>query len=65
MVANYPVAASWFDNAVAVGQAYEYQESRNIGTEQATGYVTACLRFDQTNYKGRMILVIDKSCFSC
>ncbi|TDP58016.1 T9SS type A sorting domain-containing protein [Flavobacterium dankookense] len=61
MVSNYPVSATWFDNTATVGQSYEYQVSRNTGTDVATGYVTACLRYDQSNYKGRMILVIDTS----
>lgn len=52
---------SWTDTNVALGDAFEYQVSRNTGSETATGYVTGTLNYDQTNYKGQMILVIDDS----
>ncbi len=61
LVSNYPVSSTYVDNSVLVGQSYEYQVSRTSEFSIATGYVTACLRYDQTNYKGRMILVIDNT----
>lgn len=56
-----PSTPTWIDTNVSIGDAFEYQVSRNSGSEIATGYVTACIRYDQTNYKGRMILAIDNS----
>lgn len=60
-VASGLLNASWTDNNVSIGTVYEYQVSRTTTSGVATGYVTACLRYDQTNYKGQMILVIDNS----
>lgn len=56
-----PSTSTWIDTNVSLGDAFEYQVSRNSGTDIATGYVTACIKHDQTDYKGRMILVIDNS----
>lgn len=59
---NIPaITTSWTDTNVTLGSAYEYQISRNTGSQIATGYVTACIRYDQSDFKGRMILVIDNS----
>lgn len=51
----------WTDTNVSLGDAFEYQVSRNTGTQTATGYITGSLRYDQTDYRGQMILVIDVS----
>lgn len=57
---NLPAMTStWTDTNVALGDAFEYQISRNTGTQIARGYVTAAIMYDQTDYKGQMILVID------
>ena len=56
-----PSTPTWTDTNVSLGDAYEYQVSRNSGSTIATGYVSACIRYDQTDYKGRMILVIDNT----
>lgn len=62
IASNIPAAtSSWTDTNVSLGSAYEYQISRNTGSQIATGYLTACIRYDQTNYKGRMLLVIDQT----
>ena len=62
VASNIPATTtSWTDTNVTLGSAYEYQISRNTGSQTATGYVTACIRYDQSDYKGRMILVIDNS----
>ncbi len=59
---NIPAnTATWTDTNVTLGSAYEYQISRNTGTQTATGYLTACIKYDQTNHKGRMLLVVDNS----
>lgn len=52
---------SWTDTNVELGNAFEYQVIRNTDNQLATGYVTAALNYDQTDYKGQMILVIDTS----
>lgn len=62
VASNIPATtATWTDINVALGDAFEYQVSRNTGSQIATGYVTATLRYDQSNYKGQLILVIDNS----
>jgi hypothetical protein len=60
-VASGLLNSTWTDNNVELGQTYEYQVSRNTGSSVATGYITACIRYDQSGYKGQMILVIDNS----
>ena len=60
-VATNVTALNWTDTNVAVGDAFEYQVRRLRQTFDAIGYVTACVRHDQTNYKGQMILLIDNS----
>ncbi len=56
--ANTP---SWTDNNVSVGDVYEYQIRRKTGSRDAIGYIAAGIRYDQSNYRGRMILLIDNS----
>lgn len=61
IIASGFISATYTDTNVALGQTYEYQVSRTTVSGIATGYVTACIRYDQTDYKGQMILVIDAS----
>jgi fibronectin type 3 domain-containing protein len=56
--ANTP---SWTDTNVSVGDVYEYQIRKKTDTRDAIGYIAAGIRYDQTNYKGRMILLIDNT----
>ena len=60
-IATNITALNWTDNNVSLGSAFEYQIRRLRQTFDAIGYVTACVRYDQTDYKGQMILVIDNS----
>lgn len=50
---------NWIDTNVTIGDVWEYQVKRDMGSKFATGYVSAGIRYDQTNYKGRIILLID------
>ena len=52
---------TWTDLNVSVGDVWEYQVKRDMGTQYATGYVSAGIRYDQSNYDGRMILLIDST----
>ncbi len=52
-----PGTESWIDSEIIPGIAYEYQIKRN----SATGYLLGGIDVDQTNYQGRLILVIDES----
>ncbi len=61
VVATNVTAISWTDNNVFLGDAFEYQVRRIQPNSDAIGYITACVKHDQTNYKGQMILVIDNS----
>ncbi|WP_445454737.1 T9SS type A sorting domain-containing protein [Flavobacterium sp. 25HG05S-40] len=61
ILASGLINPTYTDTNVTVGQAYEYQVSRNTVSGIATGYVTACVRYDQSDYKGQIILVIDAS----
>lgn len=54
-------ATSWTDTNVVVGEAYEYQVRRAISNGDAIGHLTVSLKYDQSNYKGKMILTIDNS----
>lgn len=47
--------SEWTDNDVQPGIAYEYQVKRG----QAIGYTAAGIAYDQTGYRGRLILVVD------
>ena len=50
--------ASWTDNNVALGDVWEYQVKRLHGVSFSTGYIAATVGYDQTNYRGRMILLV-------
>ena len=52
---------TWTDLNVNIGDVWEYQVKRDMGTKYATGYISAGIRYDQSDYKGRMILLIDSS----
>lgn len=60
-VATNISSLNWTDTNVSVGNAFEYQVRRLRQTFDAIGYVTACIKYDQTLPKGQMILVIDNS----
>ncbi len=67
-VSNLPAGTtSWTDNNVTLGEAWEYQVRRTSsytfnGTNyNAIGYTCAALLYDQTNYKGQMILLVAQS----
>ncbi len=67
-VSNLPAGTtSWTDNNVAIGDALEYQVRRTSsytfnGTNyDAIGYTCAALLYDQSNYKGQMILLVAQS----
>lgn len=67
-VSNLPAGTtSWTDNNVVLGDAWEYQVRRTSnyifnGTNyDAIGYTCAALLYDQTNYKGQMILLVAQS----
>jgi hypothetical protein len=61
VVASNITSNTWTDTNVAIGASFEYQVRRIRQTFDAIGYVTACVRCDQTDYKGQMILVVDNS----
>ncbi len=60
-VASDVTAINWTDTNVSVGDVFEYQVRRLRQTFDAIGYVTACVKYDQSDHKGQMILVIDNS----
>jgi hypothetical protein len=51
----------WTDNNVSNGQVWEYQIRRTTSSGDAIGYTSGALQYDQTNYRGRLILLIDSS----
>ena len=56
--ANTP---SWTDTNVSVGDVYEYQIRKKTANRDAIGYIAAGIRYDQSGYRGRMILLIDNT----
>jgi hypothetical protein len=63
-LATVPATATGYtDNTITNGQAFEYKVKRVFGTGNnfATGHIVAGVRYDQTNYKGSAILLIDSS----
>lgn len=59
---NLPATTiNWTDTNVLVGNVYEYQVRRTISGGDAIGHLTVSVHYDQSNYKGRMILAIDNS----
>jgi hypothetical protein len=62
LVTNLPATTTNFtDTNVILDNAYEYQVRRTIANGDAIGHLTVALNYDQSNYKGRMILAIDTS----
>lgn len=59
IASNLPAGtASYTDNAVASGDVWEYQIKRIHGATFSAGYTTAAVGYDQSNYRGRMILLV-------
>ena len=56
-----PTSINWTDTTVTLGGVYEYQVRRSTTSGDAIGHLTVGVNYDQTNYKGKMILVIDNS----
>lgn len=56
-----PTSINWTDTTVSLGEVYEYQVRRSTTSGDAIGHLTVGVNYDQTNYKGKMILVIDNS----
>ncbi len=54
----------WTDNNVTIGDVWEYQLRRTTANGDAIGYTSGCIRYDHTNYRGRMILLVDSSLLS-
>jgi hypothetical protein len=54
-------STSWTDTNIVLEEAYEYQVRRSISGGDAIGYLTVSVKYDQSNYKGKMILAIDNS----
>jgi hypothetical protein len=52
---------SYTDNNVSIGQIWEYQVKRIHANGIAIGYTCASIKADKTDYKGRMILLIDNT----
>ena len=49
---------SWTDSNVKLGEVWEYQVKRTNANGVAIGYATAAILYDQSDYRGQMILVI-------
>jgi hypothetical protein len=52
---------TWTDTNVSVGDVYEYQIRKKTANRDAIGYIAAGIRYDQSGYRGRMILLIDNT----
>lgn len=53
-----PGTNSWTDTNVNLGEVWEYQIRRTNSNGEAFGYANAALLYDQSDYRGQMILVI-------
>jgi len=53
-----PGTSSWTDMNVETGDVWEYQVRRNTASSDAIGYTMASLHYDQSNYRGQMILLV-------
>ncbi len=53
-----PGTNSWTDTNVNSGERWEYQVRRQHNNGEAIGYAVASLRYDQSDYRGQMILVV-------
>ncbi len=49
---------SWTDTDVALGEVWEYQIRRTHNDGDAIGYASAAIYYDQSDYRGQMILAI-------
>ena len=49
---------SWTDTNVENGEVWEYQIRRTHSNGDALGYVAAAVYFDQSDYRGQMILLV-------
>ena len=59
VAANIPAGtASWTDNNVTAGDVWEYQLKRPHGASFSTDYLAATVGYDQSGYRGRMILLV-------
>ena len=58
-----PGTTSWIDKNVNLGEVWEYQIRRKHSTGDAIGYAVAAISYDQSNYRGQMILLISKDYF--
>ncbi|MGV1013176.1 MAG: T9SS type A sorting domain-containing protein [Flavobacterium sp.] len=56
-----PTSVNWTDTTVSLGGVYEYQVRRSTTSGAAIGHLTVGVNYDQTNYKGKMILAVDNS----
>lgn len=53
-----PGTETWTDTNVNLGERWEYQVRRANNTGEAIGYVAATVLYDQSDYRGQMILVV-------
>lgn len=53
-----PGTSSWTDLNVETGDVWEYQVRRSTATSDAIGYTMAAINYDQSNYRGQMILLL-------
>ena len=53
-----PGTSSWTDMNVETGDVWEYQVRRSTASSDAIGYTMASLNYDQSNYRGQMILLV-------
>ncbi len=53
-----PGTQEWIDTDVEEGDVLEYQVKRSIGDQIAIGYTLGAANYDQSNYKGEMILLV-------
>jgi hypothetical protein len=62
LVSNLPASTqTWTDTNVSLGSVFEYQIRRTTSTGDAIIHITIPVLYDQSNYKGAMILAIDTS----
>lgn len=59
-IANLPASATQYtDNAVSVGNAYEYHILRYDSISVAYGYIYVGLKLPETTYRGKLLLMVD------
>ncbi len=54
-------ALQWTDNAVAIGENYEYKIQRAANSGYAYGYVNAGIQVPAVESRGKMILIVDNT----